>query len=73
MVELKFKKPTINQTIFFILFYYLLLLNYILFLLLYFFTKQMHLRGRNWVLTPSIHCRSPNQPRCRSRYHEIKL
>ena len=58
MVELKFKKPTINQNIFFILFYYLLLLllNYILFLLLYFFTKQMHLPGRNWVLTaaPSL-------------------
>jgi len=31
----------------------------------------MHLPGRNLVLTPSTHCRSPNQPRCRSRYHEI--
>jgi len=53
VVELKLK-PTINPNIFFILFYYLLLLlllYYILFILLLFLTKQMHLPGRNWVLT----------------------
>jgi len=56
MVELKLKKPTINQNIFFILFYYLLLLLFyiLLFFIIIFLTKQMHLPRRNWVLTLTI-------------------
>ena len=52
MVELKLKKPTINQNIFF---YFILLLLFIIIIIIIFkiifFTKQMHLPIRNWVLT----------------------
>ena len=56
--ELKFKTlPSIKTYFFSLLYYYLLLLYYIIYylllllLLLLFLTKQIHLSGRNWVLT----------------------
>jgi len=52
MVELKLKKPTINQNIFFyfIFLFIIIIILYIIFIIII-FTKQMHLLGRKWVLT----------------------
>jgi len=52
MVELKLKKPTINQNIFLFYFIIIIIILYITyFIIIIFLTKQMHLPGWNWVLT----------------------
>jgi len=51
MVELKFKKPTINQTIFFILFYFIIIKLYIIFIIIFFYQTNAFTRTKFGVDT----------------------